>query len=322
MNLLLNNLRYTVSRIFDLYSLAPFKKLYAVLLVAMFWISLSCVVLAVGATYPVWLLTSPVLTSEFFNDGVLEFVTSQQVLGLVKALLILSMSLFGIALLRWQEEGVLPKANLLDVVAQLTEAERKMFGLCVLVVIAVHALLFNNPFAPSDALSLLAYTLGPGGIILEVAVLFKDYFFPCFLAMMVVLYSMWGRISLDIIREYKKAYLSSLTLLFVLKAIGYVTVAVAIDVLVRLLFMMSSVFPGGSNVEDWTASSSLFVFALVFAFLASLALYAPALSASFVLPFYKEEERLASLEEAEVEGDDGVDVDDNDVRELGMSATE
>ncbi len=303
MSLLLNNLRYTVSRIFDLYSLAPFKKLYATSLVYFLWVNLFFSILAIGVVYPLSLLFPFAILPSFFGEGtVLRFIGSQQVLGLIQSLIILGIGVFGVVLLRCKEEGVPPRANFLDVIGHITNAERKIVGWCVLVVVALHVLLFNDPFAPNPS-EVLVYDITTTGTLFELLTLFKNSLLPCFLSMIIVLYSMRGKgkINLSIMREYRLAYLSSLLLLLGLNTVQRAAVHLVYEVIAQPSILIAGMFLEPPISVDGVLLGTIVGIVYGTIFLAALGTFAPALSAALVLPFHGEEERLRNREGSEAE---------------------
>ena len=293
MNTLIDNVRYTVKGIFDLYTTVPFKKLFTTGIVYFLWANIFCVALAGGILYLLSALFSYEFSSTISADGtVLGFLSSQRVLGLVQALLVLSLSVLGIAMMRYREKDTWPRANVVDILELLETRERRLFLQCIILILIVHAVPLEEFYEPG-VLDMLVYETEFYSLFLDLAILIRTHLLPCFLSMTIIMYSLWGRISVDIVREYRVAYISGLMILFGLNAVLFATIDLASGVLFRPLM----VIPLDSFVETAWSIAITILYGLVF--LATLGIYSPALSLSFALPFYGEEERLASLEEEE-----------------------
>lgn len=85
------------------------------------------------------------------------------------------------------------------------------------VLLLVYALLYVNPFYQAGIGGLFgafAPTWGWEYFLYTLTELVKNQLLPLFLAILLVLYRMWGKISLNIIREYRWAYLATFLFLF------------------------------------------------------------------------------------------------------------
>ena len=88
--------------------------------------------------------------------------------------------------------------------------------LFALILLVLHALLYVNPFyhAPSNLFEAFAPKLGWEHVLYTLTELTKNQLLPLFLAVLLILYRMWGKVNLDIIREYRWAYLAAILFLF------------------------------------------------------------------------------------------------------------
>ncbi|MGE3800613.1 MAG: hypothetical protein AB7H80_06300 [Candidatus Kapaibacterium sp.] len=158
-----------------------------------------------------------VVVRDFLSRGVFidQIVMRAEFRNMFGALLILGLGFKGGVLVRKGKEGdeelVKPSQE------ELLGADRtSIILLFALILLVLHALLYVNPFyhAPSNLFEAFAPKLGWEHVLYTLTELTKNQLLPLFLAVLLILYRMWGKVNLDIIREYRWAYLAAILFLF------------------------------------------------------------------------------------------------------------
>lgn len=289
MNALLDNLRFTIRSIFDLYS-AFGKKLYVNSFIALIWIGLIGGLLAAGFTVLMEYLLNVPKDLRIGADGapIALLFEYPEFLGLVQATIILLLGLYGVVIIRIRESGEVIRPSLDAFTGKIGTGEWKITGVGFLIILVVHALLFHTTFANEFIFMDLLY---------EATEVFKNYILPSFLAALVVLHSMWGKLSLDIVREYRSAWAACLVLLFSLNAVFSAADTVVYDTFIR--FLLIPLMPSLATAQFGPDFLVVIILIFVFTILLAAFLY-PAFALSLVLPFRYEEEKLAEKNEGEV----------------------
>lgn len=318
MNRILLDLRYAVRGTFDLY-IHHGKRLLSssatvLVITLLVGLMLSIAVFFVGAY--AWGKQDVLFNvSEWFlvQTGSVSFALTGGFLlgGLLQAILILVAGVYGVALHRVPEFEDSASGELGNgvqwVIDRLTMQEWKFVLGCLTVLLVVHAALFVNPFEPESSGGLfgmfddLTYEYSFRGLAFDLVLYGKNLLLPVFLAMLVVQHSIWGRIETGILREYKIAYLSSALLLFSLNAVSGALIMLLGEILVWIVVTPFVSMENPSVVEVIGAVVGIVV-ALVS--LVMMVCFLPAVASALALPFYAEDERLASEEDVDARPDD------------------
>lgn len=295
MKAVINAFCHTLRGIPDLYSTYGII-LYVGSLNVLFWAFTLAGTIAAGFTMAAgYAADRPEIVGLGSHYPLSTWFTNQGFLALSQGLVILFLALYGIALVRVKESKEKMRSTPLWYASHITAGEWMVAGGCAVVLLAVQALLFDSPSVAGsvggsilDMFNSLAYKLAWKDLLYKAMQFFKNLLLPVFLAALIVLYSIRGKIKLSFFREYGSAWFAALLLLFSINAVLAAANTLAQDLVLQLLIIpLMETFESIYELWIWGVGLLIFFCAWLIA-----AFFYPAFGLGFVLPFhYKEKMR-------------------------------